>query len=122
MRDIWTLQNNSILRNNLILRNNMMLRKTRPERIPSHIIIHHHLHVVIVQYITKTRGEGKESNKVEISVAVVCTSVKILKIRRMVNKIRGHLKLTCVYLPHSKLEGGGGGRAPHPFILVSLKS
>ena len=46
-------------------------------------------------------------------MAVVCTSVKILKIRQMVNKMGGHLKLKWVYLPHSKLEGGEG--APHPF-------
>ena len=56
-------------------------------------------------------GWTVKNQKLEISLAVVCTSVKILKIRRMVNKMGGggggHLKLKWVYLPHSKLEGGG---------------
>ena len=54
-------------------------------------------------------GWTGKTKKLKIYVAAVCTSVKILKIRRMVNKIGGHLKLKWVYLPHSKLEGGGGG-------------
>ena len=56
-------------------------------------------------------------------MAAVCTSVKILKIRIMVNEMGDHVKLKWVYLPHSKLEGGerGGGGEAHNFFL-SLKS
>ena len=104
--------------------NTGILRKTRSDGIPSDIIIHHHLHLVSVQYITETGGGQEKTKKLEISVAVVCTSVKILKIRRMVNKMGGgggrHLKVTWVYLPHSKLEGDEGGTTS--FYLLSLKS
>ena len=48
---------------------------------------------------------------------------KIHKMRKMVNKMGGHVKLKWVYLPHSKMGGGeGGGHHPHPFILLYLKS
>ena len=77
------------MQNNLILQNTGILRKTRSDRIPSDIIIHHHLQVVSVQYITETEGGQERTKKLEISMAVVCTSVKILKIRRMVNKNGG---------------------------------
>ena len=59
------------------------------DKIPSNTIIHHHLHVVSVQYITETGGGQERTRKLEISVAVVCTSAKIVKIRRMVNKMGG---------------------------------
>ena len=62
----------------------------QPDKIPSNTIIHHYLHVVSVyQYITETGGGQKRTRKLEISVAVVCTSAKIVKIRRMVNKMGG---------------------------------
>ena len=80
--------------------------------------------MVSVQYITKT-GSGQERTKeLEISMTAVCTSVKIIKIRRTVNEMGGHVKLKWIHLPHSKMEGGegGGGAPPHPFILLSLKS
>ena len=65
--------------------------------------------MVSVRYITETGGGQERTRKLEISVAVVCTSAKIFKIRRMVNKMEGrHFKLKWVYLPHSKLEGGEG--------------
>ena len=78
------------------MRNTGILRKTRSDRIPSDIIIHHHLRVVSVQCITETGSRQERTNKLEINVAVVCTSIKILKIR-MVHKMGGggggHVKL-----------------------------
>ena len=49
-------------------------------------INHHYLHLASVQYITETGAGQERTKKLKISVAVVCRSVKILKIRKMVNK------------------------------------
>ena len=50
--------------------------------------------MVSVQYITETGGGQERIKKLEISMAAVCMPVKILKIRRMVNKRGGgHVKL-----------------------------
>ena len=62
MRNIWT------------LRNNLILRKTRSDRIPPDVIIHHNLYVV--SYINKTGGGQERTKKLEISVAAVCTFFK----------------------------------------------
>ena len=97
--------------------NTGILRKTRSDRIPSNIIIHHHLHVISVQHIAETGGEQERTRKLKISMAAVCMSVKILKIRRMVNKMGGHIKLKWVYLLHSKLEGGKGGTTSFYFAV-----
>ena len=92
LRNNSVLRNDWILRNNSILQDNLILGKTRfsrilefcrrpdlteyPLLIPSDIFIHHHLHVVSVQYITETRGGQERTKMLEISVAAVCTSVK----------------------------------------------
>ena len=63
--------------------------------------------MVSVQYIPET-GDGQErTKKLKTTVAVVCTSVRILKIRKMVNKMGGYVKLKWVYFPHSKMEARG---------------
>ena len=64
--------------------------------------------MVSVQYITETGGRQERIKKVEISVTVVCASVKIVKIRRMVNKMGGSSAKVC--LPAScKIGRWGGG-------------
>ena len=57
----------------------VILRKTRSDRIPSDIFIHHHLDVVSVQYIVETGDEQGRTKTLEISVVAVCTSVKFLR-------------------------------------------
>ena len=51
-------------------------------------------------------------------MAAVCTFVKILKIRRMVNKMGDHVKLKWVYLPFSKMEGGLGEGGTESFYFA----
>ena len=88
-------------RNTAILQNNLILPKTRSsripgfskrprsDRIPSEIITQklfcHFLHVVSGYH--QNRGWTGKNKKLEISVAAVCTSVNILKVREIVDKI-----------------------------------
>ena len=62
--------------------------------------------MVSVQYITETGGGQERTEKLKSSVGIVCTSVKVLKIRKMVNKMGATSGFTCL-IQKWKLEGGG---------------